>query len=158
MPAPDSSELVRSRTNDRAGTPNTPPASVRLAVTLLWCGLAIGVATIVITKILLRYDHHPEKLIPAFLSLFVIGGIYIVTVIGIAQGRNWVRIFMLLLVVFGAVDAVVRPAVWRSLPTWRAAEYFLQLLIDGIAVYLIFSKDAILWYRRSGSAKQTADL
>jgi hypothetical protein len=158
MPGPDSAELVRSRVNALAGTADTPPASVRLAVTFLWCGLALGVATIVITDILLRYDQHPAKWIPAFVALFVIAGVYVAIVIGIAQGRNWVRILMLLLVFFGAVDAVVRPAVWRSLPTWRAAEYFLQLLIDGIAVYFIFSRDANPWFRRRGTAKKNADL
>jgi hypothetical protein len=121
---------------------------------VLWCGVALGVATIVITEALLRYDQHPVKLAAALVSLFLVAGVNAAIVIGIAQGRNWVRILMLLLVVGGLVGTVIRPDVWRSLPTWRAVEYFLQFLIDGIATYLIFSGGAGPWYRRRGSAKQ----
>ena len=125
-----------------------PPVAVRRAVKLLWCSLAIAIVTMFVNETVRQSEPHPPGLAPVFIGLSVLVAVFSAMVIGIARGRNWVRFLMLFVVAGGGIYLVIRPGYWLSMTAWRSAEYLLQFILHGTAVYLTFSKNARPWYRR----------
>jgi hypothetical protein len=148
MKTPEMPKAVSDYTITADGGPVTQPVEVRRAVRLLWCSLAIAIVTMLINETVRRAEPHPPGLAPVFIGLSALIATFSAMVVGIARGRNWVRLLMLFVVAGGGIYLVVRPGYWLSMPVWRSAEYLLQCILQSAAVCLTFSRNAQPWYRR----------
>jgi hypothetical protein len=121
------------------------PQAVRIAVALLWVSLAIGV----INPWLVAHGSTPEHLVAYGIFVLLCCGIGIPFVLAISAGRNWARILLLVLFVAGCVIDAFDYARLAARPTFSAAEFALQTVLQLVALCLMFSRSATPWYRRA---------
>jgi hypothetical protein len=118
------------------------PKQVTYAVRLLWLAIPFG-----IPGSIHEYRHMPEdQQDPAFLAFFILG--YVVAIalnVLINRGHNWARI--LTLIFFVAFVALFYEYV--TYPFLPLACDIVTLTLDGIALYLLFTRPGKLWFRRA---------
>ncbi len=122
------------------------PPEIARAVVLLWTSLLLGVVRLVFDWRDLTADGAaPVGLMVtiAILTIAVLAGFVHL----IARGRNWARIVFTGLYLLGLVVSL--PDVWSELGTAPIAALVgaLQLVLQGVALVLLFRPAAAAWFR-----------
>lgn len=130
-------------------TTSEPPQAVYRAVTLLWMSLAIGAAVPLLSGSLLRLIQASAT--SALFGIVVYGaslGLAAAFIMGIARGRNWVRLLAAVLVPLGFVLTLAWPPLWLLSVNWRSAAFVISYVLQARAVWLTFMQDARPWFHR----------
>ena len=122
------------------------PRPVVYAVVLLWISLVLGVPVVYWEHQRTPAEVAPFYWVPAVLIL----GLVIVVNIFIWRGRNWARIVALVLVVISFLSFLGTMGEILSHPAIEFVLNIVTLAIDAVAMYLLFTKPGVLWFRRAG--------
>jgi hypothetical protein len=133
-----------------AVSPQTPMARPSQIVTAIWLAM-IGYALGMIV-IFLEWDYYSKlQTIGAFVwsqmfSLSLLIWIYY----KIYVGRNWARITLLVLSVFGSLISLSRAVMelLATAPTIAKVEMFVALALNGTILWLLFFSPGRYWFRR----------
>ena len=121
------------------------PLRIRRAVALLWSSLAVGV---VIFFLELRSLDSAEA---GWVVWFVPGAVLAIMVlftISISRGQNWARVAFLVFFAAGGLPYLfVLADMWERSAT-TASLSVAELLMQAVAMYLLFTKPDSLWFRR----------
>jgi len=125
--------------------PSDAPIQVRRAIALLWTSLVIG-ALMTIPA----WEPFPEELKEfeswmwglAFFSF----GVPALLIFFVARRKNWARILMLLLTLFGVASYLAFRSELGSEADWSVAATILVTMLDFVALYWLFSKPGTEWF------------
>jgi hypothetical protein len=146
---PDLSGSGTAQSSGLERTASEPPKPVRHAVRLLWISLAIGAAVPLLSGSLLRVAQASAPYALVGLAGYAAAlGLSAAFIVGIARGRNWVRLLVAVFVPLGFISSVVWPPPWLLSANWRSAAFVITYALQATAVWLIFVRDARPWYRR----------
>ena len=125
--------------------PGDAPIQVRRAIGLLWASLIIGALSTIPA-----WEPLPEEVkefetwlwgvmafslaVPALLIFFV------------SRRKNWARVLLLLLTLFGVASYLAFPTELGSEPGWSVAVTVLVTALDFAALYWLFSKPGSEWF------------
>ena len=122
------------------------PRQVQAAVALLLLSLALGIPEAVLSTRQVEGDGMGAAF--AVVMLLVFGLVGFLT-IKVYQGRNWARIVMLALTVLSVVVMLFPSDESRADGPMLQGLYLFDVLIEVVAMYLVFSKPGSLWFKRS---------
>ncbi len=126
--------------------PMARPIQVTRAVQLLTSALVIG---LIASAIRLVGQVSGMTLVFALLIVIAFFSIYYYLIHKISAGRNWARIVLLALILLGtpfAIPAYVAEVRRSILPGTLS---IIIIILQVIATYLLFTKNANLWFRKS---------
>jgi hypothetical protein len=140
--SPPKSE-VRDRALERAIAER--PRQVLYAVVLLWVSLVLGMPT--------AYHEHQKAATDESASfvLIVMAVVYAFEAclnVFAARGYNWARIVLLIFSSIAAVSFLATIKEYLEDPVVYFALDASTLVMDAVALYLLFSKPGALWFRR----------
>jgi len=121
------------------------PRQVQIAVALLWLSLALGIPEAVLSTRPVEGGGVGVALTVIMLLLFGLVGFLNLKVY---QGRNWARIVMLALTVLSVVVMLFPSDESRADGPLLQGLYLFDVLIEVVAMYLVFSKPGSLWFKR----------
>jgi hypothetical protein len=129
----------------------TAPTRVRNAVSLLWLSL-------ITSLVVLMFDSSAtmKSVPPAMLYTIVAITTFIMVLLiyKIGQGRNWARITLLVLFLFGLISYVSALTDLFDRSVVGGALSSAQTIMQMVALYFVFSKPGSLWFSKGES--QTA--
>ena len=73
-------------------------------------------------------------------------GVPVVLILFVSRGKNWARILMLLLTMFGIACYLAFAPAPGSEPVWAVAANVLVTVLDVVALYWLFSKPGSEWF------------
>lgn len=120
------------------------PRQVHIAVALLWLSLALG-----IPEAALGSPPSGEGGMGAVLvvSMLLVFGLVALLIVKVYQGRNWARIVVLLLTVLSVVMMLFPSDEVQVQGPLLQGLYLFDVLIEVVAMYLVFSKPGSLWFK-----------
>jgi hypothetical protein len=121
------------------------PRQVVYAVVLLWISLVLGVPVA-------YWEHQrtPAEVASVYWVLAaLIFGLAILVIVFLGRGHNWARIVLLVLVVISFLSFLGTIGEILSHPAIEIVLNVVTLVIDAVAVYLVFTKPGALWFRRA---------
>ena len=121
------------------------PAIVTRSVQLLMSALAIGLITSII-RLTQRAAGAP--LVVASLIVIAVFGIGFLLIWQIATRRNWARIVLLVLILFGLPFASLAYMQELKRNVFSGALGIFITLLQLIGTYLLFTKQSNLWFRK----------
>jgi hypothetical protein len=122
------------------------PRQVQVAAALLWLSLILGIPEGMLS--VRQFDEAGMGAAFAVVMLPLFGLFGFVTV-KIYQGMNWARIVMLVLTALSVLMMLFPSTESRAEGPLLQGLYLLDVLIEVVAMYLVFSKPGSLWFRRS---------
>lgn len=127
--------------------PNTNtgrPVEVSRAVRVLLASIVIG---LVMSAISAAQQVTGVTLVPTMLMVLAFFGVYLFLVSKISAGRNWARIVVLVLVLFGVPFAILNfmAQIKRSIPSGSLS--LLVTVLQLVGMYLLFTKNSNPWFR-----------
>jgi hypothetical protein len=132
--------LVRDRGPDRAIAEK--PAQVTYAVWLLWLAIPLS-----IPASMYEYERMPaDEKDPVLLLFYVV--IYAIAMainVLVSRGHDWARILTLLLFVVALATFIFDE--YTAYPFVPLASNLVVLILDAIALYLLFTSPGKLWFR-----------
>lgn len=120
------------------------PRQVQIAVALLWLSLALGIPEGVLST--RQVEGAVMGAVFAVFMLLVFGLIGFINV-KVYQGRNWARIVMLVLTALSVLMMLFPSDESRAQGPLLQGLYLFDVLIEVIAMYLVFSKPGSLWFK-----------
>ena len=132
---------------DPAQIPALParPRQVQIAVALLWLSLALGIPEAALgTR---QPDEGGMGVVLMVIMLLIFGLVGFLNV-KVYQGRNWARIVMLLLTVLSVLVMLIPSDESQAQGPLLQGLYLFDVLIEVVAMYLVFSKPGSLWFKR----------
>jgi len=133
---------------------SSAPQLVKIATSLLWLSLAIGVCSAL--YVAAARSHNAEALAVIVVVMGVVFGLYRGLILAIRRGRNWARIFLSIMMLGGYLLTVLRPGRYFPKDTVGAVVWAIQAMMQTTALCLLFSRPARPWFRRSWSAANCA--
>ena len=137
-----------ARVEDQAIDAGPRPRQVIIAVALLWASFILG-----IPSWYLAAQREPEIMLhPVMIAFSAIVFFFCAAVnVYIYHGRNWARIVLLVLIAL-SVLLLLMPAE-ETVPASPAENLLttIGLVLDVIAVYLLYAQPGGSWFRRSPS-------
>jgi hypothetical protein len=129
--------------------PDTPP-QVRHAILLLWIAQVLVVIDAVLSMMYPEPDTADETtfLVVVFVILL---GLYATLITFAAKGKNWARITLLVLALITVLGYFLLPAEIPS-PWWTELTTWLGFVLEGVALYWLFSGAGARWYASKASA------
>jgi hypothetical protein len=121
------------------------PRQVQIAVALLWLSLALGIPEAILSTRQVEGDGMGAAF--AVVMLLVFGLVGFLT-LKVYQGRNWARIAMLVLTVLSVIMMLFPSDESRAEGPMLQGLYLFDVLIEVVAMYLVFSKPGSLWFKR----------
>jgi formate-dependent nitrite reductase membrane component NrfD len=113
---------------------------------MLYLSVAIGMSNALYT---IAIRPHKVGALPVLLVvLAIILGLYVGLVLAISRGRNWARIFLTVMVLGGIVATTLNPAQFFPKDAVEATVWVVQVIMQTIAIYLLFSTLARPWFKR----------
>ncbi|HET7864149.1 MAG TPA: hypothetical protein VFL86_07040 [Burkholderiaceae bacterium] len=139
--APPSTDVA-----DPALLPALParPRQVQIAVGLLWLSLVLSLPEAVLSNQQAGEDGMGVAMV---VSLVLIFGFIGFLNVRIYQGRNWARIVVLLLTALSVVMMLFPSAEQGAEGPLVQGLYLFDVLIEVVAIYLVFSKPGSLWFK-----------
>ncbi len=132
---------------DPALVPALParPRQVQVAVALLWLSLVLGIPEAVLgTR---QPDEGGMGAVLMVIMLLIFGLVGFLNV-KVYQGRNWARIVVLLLTVLSVLVMLFPSDESQAQGPVLQGLYLFDVLIEVVAMYLVFSKSGSLWFKR----------
>lgn len=130
-----------------APPPFPRPRQVQVAVGLLWLSLALGIPEAALgTR---QPDEGGMGAVLVVIMLLVFGLVAVLNV-KVYQGRNWARIVALLFTVLSVLMMLFPPDESQPQGPLLQGLYLFDVLIEVVAMYLVFSKPGSLWFKRPG--------
>ena len=120
------------------------PRQVSIAVACLWWSLALAVPSLYFEG--QRLESTGELIFFAAIMLLVFGFVAYLNV-KISQGRNWARWLFLVLVVVGVASFLIPDDSNRAVSLVESGLTVVSFVLDGVALYLLFSWPGALWFR-----------
>ena len=145
--APPNSPVADLVPNKSDAVNSSPPQLVKIATSLLWLSLAIGVCNAL--YVAAARSHNAEAVAVIVVVVGVVFGLYSGLILAIRRGRNWARIFFFVVMFGGYLLTVLRPGRYFPKDTVGAAIWLIQALMQTTALCLLFLRPARLWFRRS---------
>ena len=126
-------------------TPPSKPLSIALAVNLMWAAFVLGPVKAILDPTI---RNHPEVLLIG-VFVFVTQLFFGLLIWKIGKGRSWTRITYAVMFGLG-----VLPFVFFMLEDFLAQPLigvlsFVDLLLQGYAIYLIYFTPAKEWFRKA---------
>jgi len=120
------------------------PRQVKIAVALLWLSLVLGIPEAVLSS---GQAGGGAAGVATAVVMLVIFGLFGFVTVKVQQGRNWARIVMLVLTAL-SVAAMLFPSDEASAqgPLLQGL-YLFDVVIEVVAMYLVFSKPGSLWFK-----------
>ena len=140
--SPPKSE-VRDLAPDRAIAER--PRQVLYAVLLLWVSLVLGIPSAI---------HEYQKAVTEGTWPFLLVFMLFMYAFGVclnifaARGHNWARITLLVFSSVAIVSFVALIEEYLQDPVGYLALNIITLVMDAVALYLLFSRPGALWFRR----------
>jgi len=139
------------------------PASVGTAVKLLYAALGLGVILFLIDLLTDRLmipkniadGRWPEWVLFGAIGLIVVGVVFLL-ITWIGSGKNWVRMVFLVLFILGVLSLPlsVKPLIQSfSQAPAPAIVGLVQLVMQGLAIILLFRKDSSAWFKTMKRAR-----
>lgn len=143
--APPATEVA-----DPSLVPTLParPRQVQIAVALLWLSLVLGIPEAALSTRPIEGGGAGVALMVVTLLLFGLVGFLNLK---IYQGRNWARIVVLALTALSVLMMLFSPDEVRAEGPLLQGFYLFDVLIEVVAMYLVFSKPGSLWFKRSAN-------
>lgn len=126
---------------------SSPPQLVKIATSLLWLSLAIGVCNAL--YVAAARSHNAEAVAVIVVVVGVVFGLYSGLILAIRRGRNWARIFLSIMIFGGYLLTVLRPGRYLPKDTVGAVVWVVQAMMQTTALCLLFLRPARPWFRRS---------
>lgn len=141
--APPTTEVA-----DTPGVPARPsrPRQVQIAVALLWLSLALGIPEAVLSS---RQVEGAAAGVAVTVAMLLIFGLFGLVTVRLHQGRNWARIVMLVLTALSVVTMLFPSDESSAQGPLLQGLYLFDVLIEVIAMYLVFSKPGSGWFKPS---------
>jgi hypothetical protein len=122
------------------------PKQVTYAVWMLWLTFLVGLPAIV-------YEYQratPEQLSVFLLLIFaVMSVVSIVLIVFTYRGHNWARILMLVLISLALISFFALFGAYLQYPLLPLASNIAVMVLDVLALYLLFTRPGRLWFRKS---------
>jgi hypothetical protein len=142
-------EAPKSRLEDAAAAadPALMPRIVKSGLTLLWIAVTFDLLRLPQLWSRLGPDHWMSAPVFSVVMIMVLIGVWNIVMIGLQ--RNWARILFAITFVPGTVFSLRTLA--ETLHHWPIAGVtgLLQILVQSIALLLLFTPEANAWFRRS---------
>ncbi len=121
------------------------PRQVIYAVLLLWISIVIS-----IPQLYGEYQRAPDtsELVLFLIFVVIVLAISITLNIYVWRGRNWARIVLLVLAVGSLIVFLVSVTETLKNPVIEIVLNVVALVIEAIAVYLLFTRPGSLWFHR----------
>jgi hypothetical protein len=143
------------------------PRIVTIGVCLLWAEIALGIPGLVyLVFVTLKQDPH-RTAYWVYVGRMVVQFAFLALSVFLTRmcwkGRNWARIAYLVLLILGLVVTAsgyaMRYFMLKQLPdiglSWHSVTYLLQVLLDIMAMCLLFTPGANAWYREMRFARRS---
>lgn len=129
--------------------PDTP-TQVRRAIILLWITQVLVVVDAVLSMMFPEPDMPGETgfLVIVFLVLL---GLYATLITFAARRKNWARITLLVLAVISFAGYFLLPSDIPA-PWWTEANLWLSFVLEGVALYWLFTGAGARWYANKAAA------
>jgi hypothetical protein len=129
--------------------PDTPP-QVRRAIILLWITQVLVVIDAVLSMMFPEPDMAGETtfLVVVFVILL---GLYATLITFAARRKNWARITLLVFALITFLGYFLLPADIPS-PWWTELTTWLGFVLEGVALYGLFSGGGARWYANKAAA------
>jgi hypothetical protein len=121
---------------------------VQIAVALLWLSLALGIPELFLGPGRAEEGGAGTAFVVVVALLFFAFAAFLN--VKIYQGRNWARIVLLVLTVLSVVMMLFPSDESQAKGPLMQGLYLLDVLIDVVAMYLVFAKPGSLWFKRQG--------
>jgi drug/metabolite transporter (DMT)-like permease len=135
------------------------PRIVTIGICLLWAEIVSGIPGLVYSVFTPPQEDPDGSMYWVHVGGLVVQFAFVALSVFLThmswKGRNWARVVYLVLLIFGLVMGLVGYAVSYFVlqqgldmePTWESAVYLLQVLLDIVAIWLLFTPGANAWYR-----------
>ena len=122
----------------------TRPKHVRVAVALLWVSFALGVPAWALSAM-----RDPENSLGTFTVVFTLLMFAFSALLNVMiyRGKNWARIVTLIFGLLGVLFSLVLLVMPNPPSAIENAITFLGLVLDFIALYLLFTKPGAMWFK-----------
>lgn len=141
------------------------PRLVTIGICLLWVEIVSGIPGLIYSVFTPPQEDPDGSAYWVHVGGLVVQFVFVALSVFLTQmswrGRNWARVVYLVLLIFGVVMSVVGYAVSYFVLeqgldiglTWESAVYLLQMLLDIVAIWLLFTPSANAWYRSMRAAR-----
>jgi hypothetical protein len=122
------------------------PKQVTYAIWMLWLTFLVGLPAMV-------YEY--QRSTPTQSSVFVLlifavmSVVSIVLIVFIYRGHNWARVLMLVLIGLALLFFFAILGTYLQYPLLPLASNIAVIVLDVIALYLLFTRPGRLWFRKS---------
>lgn len=120
------------------------PRQVLIAVALLWLSLVLGIPEAVLSS---RQVEGGAAGAAVAVVMLVIFGLFGFVTVKVYQGRNWARIVMLVLTALSVLAMLFPSDESNAQGPGLQGLYLFDVLIEVVAMYLVFSKPGSLWFK-----------
>jgi hypothetical protein len=139
-----------TRSLERTKMASETPLQVSRAVRLLWLSLGLAtLSTIAEWPLMTPEDRAFELWIG--ITVAVVTVLQAALIFFASRRRNWARISLLVVLLLGAATFVFFPG--EDEPWWYWMSVVSSFVLDGIAIFWLFSGVAAEWFRVSESAE-----
>ncbi len=130
----------------------TRPGKVTTAILLLYVALGLGLLRAVMSMPASAQMQGYREAVVSLVVLLIIVGAQLLFIFMLGQGRNWARIIYLALFVLG-VAAMIFALFSGAALGGGALLDALQTLLQLVALVLLFTPEASLWFRERKAAR-----
>jgi len=127
--------------------PVRPPREVKIAFWLLWAVVFFGELNTLVLPFIIHNVSEIVVMQRLFMLPLTLGFWYWIS-IKILRGRNWARILLLILLSLVLIAALVTQGRLFQSSTERLIVYSCQVVLEIIAMWLVFIGKGREWFRR----------